>query len=86
MIQLQQLFTLKAQVAARVQIAAAVHARLLTAAQARKDTPSLIDVDGLGRAKEFSGKEEDFQQWAKKTEAFFGGSDQGVRNDVGVGR
>ena len=38
-----------------------------------KDTPSLIDVKGLGRPKEFSGKEEDFRQWSKKTEAFFAG-------------
>ena len=35
-------------------------------AQVRKDAPSLIDVNGLGRPKEFSGKEEDFQQWLKK--------------------
>ena len=34
-------------------------------------TPNLIDVNGLGRPKEFSGKEEDFQHWAKKTEPFF---------------
>ena len=42
-------------------------------ARVRKDTPSLIDVKGLGRPKELSGKEEDFQQWPKKTEAFFAG-------------
>ena len=30
-------------------------------------------MKGLGRPKELSGKEEDFQQWAKKTEAFFAG-------------
>ena len=73
-IQLQQeLFTLKAQVAARVEIAAALQARLSTTAHVRKDTPSLIDVKGLGRPKEFSGKEEDFQQWSEKTEAFFAG-------------
>ena len=73
-IQLQEeLFTLKAQVAARVQIAAATQARLLATTQARKDAPSLIDVNGLGRPKEFSGKEEDFQQWSKKTEAFVAG-------------
>ena len=61
MIQLQQeLFTLKAQVAARAQIAAAVQARLLTTAQVRTDTPSFIDVKGLARPKEVSGKEEDF--------------------------
>ena len=39
----------------------------------RKDTPSLIDVKGLGRPKEFIGREEDFQQWSEKTEAFFAG-------------
>ena len=38
-----------------------------------KDTPSLIDVKGLGRPKEFFGREEDFQQWSKKTAAFFAG-------------
>ena len=29
-------------------------------------------MNGLGRLKEFSGKEEDFQ-WSKKTAAFFAG-------------
>ena len=73
-IQLQQeLFTLEAQVAARVQIASAVQARLLTTAQARQDAPSLINTNDSGRPKEFSGKEEDFQQWARTTEAFFAG-------------
>ena len=38
----------------------------LATAQVRKDTPSLIDVTGLGRPKEFTGREEDFQQWSKK--------------------
>ena len=42
----------------------------LATAQVRKDTPSLIDVTGLGRPKEFTGREEDFQQWSKKMEAF----------------
>ena len=42
----------------------------LASAQVRKDTPSLIDVKGLGRPKEFTSREEDFQQWSK-TEAFF---------------
>ena len=45
----------------------------LASAQAQKDTPSLIDVKGLGRPKELSGKEEDLQQWSKKIEAFFDG-------------
>ena len=84
-IQLQQeLFTLKAQVAARVQIASAAQARLLTTAQARKDAPSLLNTNDSRRPKEFSGKEEDFQQWARTTEAFFAGVIKGVRNDVGV--
>ena len=45
----------------------------LATAQVRKETPSVIDVKGLGRPKEFTGREEDFQQWSKKTEAFFAG-------------
>ena len=73
--QLQQdLFTLRAQVAAESGLADAVRAANdLATAQVRKDTPSLIDVNGFGSPKEFSGKEEDFQQWSKKTEAFFAG-------------
>ena len=42
-------------------------------AQVRKDTPSLIGVENLGRPKAFTGREEDFQQWSQKTEAFFAG-------------
>ena len=45
----------------------------LATAQVGKDTPSLIDAQGLGRRKEFTGRDEDFQQWSKKTEAFFPG-------------
>ena len=45
----------------------------LETAQVRKETPSFIEVKGLGRLKEFTGREEDFQQWSKKTEAFFAG-------------
>ena len=80
--QLQQdLFTLRAQVAAEAGLADAVRAiNNLATAQVRKDTPSLIDVNGLGRPKEFSGKEEDFQQWSKKTEAFFAGAIKGSRS------
>ena len=70
----QELFNLRAQVAAQSGLAEAVRAiNNLATAQVQKDTPSLIDVNGLGRPKEFSGKEEDFQQWSKKTEAFFAG-------------
>ena len=34
---------------------------------------SFIDVKGFGRPKGFSCREEDFQQWSEKTEAFFVG-------------
>ena len=48
----QELLTLRAQVASRVQMAEAVRAiNNLATAQVRKDTPSLIDVNGLGRPK-----------------------------------
>ena len=75
MTQLQQeLCTLRAQMAAESGLADAVRAiNDLATAQVRKDTPSLIDVKGLGRPKEFTGREEDFQQWSKKTEASFAG-------------
>ena len=67
-------FTLRAQVAAESGLADAVRAiNNLATAQVRKDSPSLVDVKSLGRPKEFSGREEDFQQWSKKTEAFFAG-------------
>ena len=68
----QEEITLKALVAGETGLVDAVRAiNHLATAQVRKDTPSLIDVTGLGRPKEVSGKEEDFQQWLKKTEAFF---------------
>ena len=66
----QELFTLRVQVAAESGLADAVRAinNLV-----RKDTPCLIDVKGLGHPKELTGREEYFQQWSKKTEAFFAG-------------
>ena len=68
----QELCTLTAQVAAESGLADAVRAiNNLPTAQVRKDTPSLIDVKGLGRPKEFSGREQDLQQWSKNTGAFF---------------
>ena len=58
----QELFTLRGHVAAESGLADAVRAiNNLATAQVRKDNPSLIDVKGLGRPKEFSGREEDFQ-------------------------
>ena len=68
----QEVFTLRAQVAAESGLADGVRAiNNLATAQVRKDTPSLIDVKGVGRPKEFSGREEEFQQCSKKMEAFF---------------
>ena len=68
----QEMFNLRDEVAAQSGLAEAAQAiNNLATAQVRKDTPSLIDVNGFGRPKEFSGKEENFQQWSKKTEAFF---------------
>ena len=62
------------QVAAESGLADAVRAmNNLATAQVRKDTPSLIDVKGLGRPKDFTGREEDFQQLSKKREASFVG-------------
>ena len=45
----------------------------LATAQVRKVFPSLIDVKGVVRPKEFTGRGEESQQWSKKTEAFFAG-------------
>ena len=79
----QQHLAIRAQLASRVQMSESVHASdNLTTAQTHEgcpnpvdvnsqDCPSLIDVKGLGRPKEFSHKEEDFQPWAKKMQAFF---------------
>ena len=70
----QEVFNLRAQVAAESVFADAVRAiNNLVTAQFRKETPSLIDVEGLGRPKEFPCKEEDFPHLSKKTEAFFAG-------------
>ena len=70
----QEVFNLRAQVAAEPGLAGAVRAiNNLTTPQVRKNTPSFIDVKGQGRPKEVTGCEEDFQQWSKKTEAFFAG-------------
>ena len=71
--QLQQAVSiLKAQVDDQTGFAEAVRAiNNLATRQVRKDTPSLIDVKGLGCPKKFSDRDEDFQQWSKKTEALF---------------
>ena len=51
----REILTIRAQIASRV----------------HEDAPSPTDVNHRGSPKEFSGKEEDFQQWARKAEAFF---------------
>ena len=44
---------------------------LLNAAQVRKDAPSLTNANDMGRPKESSSEEEDFQGWSEDIEAFF---------------
>ena len=73
----QEVFTLDAQIADQSGLADAIRAvNNLATAHGKKDTPSLIDVKGVGRLKEFPGKAEDFQQWSNKMEAFFAGVTQ----------
>ena len=70
----RKVFTLKSQVVDQSALADGVRAmNSLATHQVRRDTPSPIDVKGRGRPKESTGNEEDFQQWWKKTEAFFAG-------------
>ena len=76
----QELFTLRAQVAAESGLAVEVWAINHFAM-----TPSLVDVKGLGRPKEFCGKEEDVQQRSKKTDAFFVGVIMDSEMMLGVG-
>ena len=70
----QELVTVRAQIASRVHMSEAVHAAdNLTTVHAQEDPPSTIDVNSRDRLKEFSGRGEDFQLWARTTEAFFAG-------------
>ena len=78
----QELLTFRAQ----VQIAEAVRAiNNLATAHVRKDTPTLIDVKGFGRLKEFPGSEDVFTTVGKEDGGNLRWSDQGVRDDVGAG-
>ena len=62
-----KVFALKSQVAAESGLAGGVRAiNNLATAQTQRGTPNLIDVEGVGCPKEFSRKEDDFQQWSKK--------------------
>ena len=81
----QELFNLRAQVAAQSGLAEAVQAiNNLATAQVRKDTPSLIVVKVLGRPKESSGKERGFSTVVEKDGGILRWSDQEVRDDVGT--
>ena len=81
----QELFTLRAQVAVASGLADAVRAiNNLPTAQVRKDTPSLIDVTGLGRPKEHTGSVEDFQL-VEEDGGILRWFDQRVWDNVGVG-
>ena len=53
----QKLLAIRAQLASRV----------------HEDTPNPIDVNSQGRPKEFSSKEEDFQQWSRELQTFLAG-------------
>ena len=69
-----ELITIRAQSASQVHMSEAVHAAdNLTTVQAHEDAPSTIEVNSRDRLKEFSGRGEDFQQWARTTETFFAG-------------
>ena len=63
-----EVITLKSQVTDQTGLAEAARAHLQSRAQLKlgKDTPSLIDVKGLGSPKEFTDKEEDFQQCRRR--------------------
>ena len=69
----QDLFSLRGQVADSGPADAVRAINNLSTAQVWKDTPSVVDVKGLGRLMEFIDFEEDFQQWSKKKEASFVG-------------
>ena len=66
--------SMKAHVADQIGLAEAVRAiNNRAVAQVQKDARTFIEVKGAGRLKKFTGKEEDVQQWSKKTEAFSAG-------------
>ena len=87
MSQLQhELFSLQAQVASQVQDFRKQYGQSTIWPQLKipKDTPSLIDVNDLGRPKEFSGKEVDCPTVVEEDGGILRWSDQGVR-DNGLG-
>ena len=63
----QEVLNLRAQVTAQSGLSEAVRAiNNLATAQVRKESPSLIDVKGLGHPKEFTRRAEDYLFHSKK--------------------
>ena len=59
----QEVFTLRAQVAAESGLSEALRAiNNFATAQVRKETPSLIDGKGLGRPEDFFGREKELRR------------------------
>ena len=80
----QEILNLRAQGTAQSGLSDAVRAiNTFATVQARKDTPSLIDVQGLGRPKAFSDKEI-FSTVVEEDGGVLCWCDQGVRDDFGV--
>ena len=75
----QEVFNLRAQVAAESGLADAVRAfNNLATAQVRKDTRSLIDVKGVGCPKDFTGREGGFSTVVEGDGGILRWCDQGV--------
>ena len=69
----QEVLTLEAQVADQSGLADAARAiKKLAPAQGKKDIPSLIDVKGLRRPNESSGKRKDFNSGRRRRRHFCG--------------
>ena len=74
----QELFSLRAKVTAQSRLAEAVRAiNNRATAQVRKDTPSLSDVNGLGRPKDFSWQGKGFPTVVEEDGRFLRWNDQG---------
>ena len=83
----QEVFNLRAQVAAGSGVADAVRAiNNLATAQVRKDTPSLIDLKGLWSSEGVHWLRGGFPTVVEEDGGIFCSSDQGVGDDVGVDR
>ena len=82
----QELFTLRAQVAAESGLADAVRAiNNLATAQVRKDTPSLIDVKGLWSSEGNLWQRGGFPTEVEEEGGTLRWCDHGFQDDFGVG-